>query len=379
MATIVIDLRDRRPIWELPDRAREAIIGALPPGWTVHFMETLSDGSGDGAGRASDELLEAVRDARVYMGYGIPAEVLWHGRRLEWVHSGAAGVGSSLHPAMLDSDVMFTNSAAVHAVPMAETATAMILHFARGLDIAVRAQREGRWAAPEYWAADAPVTEVSASTVGVIGFGGIGREVAVRVAAMGARVVGVRRGGGGGRAHVASGGGGHPDAASGGSGRLHGPLGGSGRLHGSSGGAGRIDVGSGPAVLDRAIAESDYLVLTLPETAETRGLMTGERLRAMKPGAVLINVARGRLLDEDALLDALDSGRLRGAGLDVFANEPLPAGHPFYRHPRVLMTPHVSATSRRFWDRQAELIADNIGRFARGERLRNLVDRGAGY
>lgn len=369
MATIVIDLRDRRPIWELPDRAREAIIGALPPGWTVHFMETLSDGSGDGAGQASDELLEAVRDARVYMGYGIPAEVLRHGRRLEWVHSGAAGVGSSLHPAMLDSDVMFTNSAAVHAVPMAETATAMILHFARGLDIAVRAQREGRWAAPEYWAADAPVTEVSASTVGVIGFGGIGREVAVRVAAMGARVVGVRRGGGGGRADVASGGGGHPDAASGGG----------GRSHGSSGGAGRIDVGSGPAVLDRAIAESDYVVLTLPETAETRGLMTGERLRAMKPGAVLINVARGRLLDEDALLDALDSGRLRGAGLDVFANEPLPAGHRFYRHPRVLMTPHISATSRRFWDRQAELIADNIGRFARGERLRNLVDRGAGY
>ena len=359
MATIVIDLRDRRPIWELPDRAREAIIGALPPAWTVHFMETLSDGSGDGAGQASDELLEAVRDARVYMGYGIPAEVLRHGRRLEWVHSGAAGVGSSLHPAMLDSDVMFTNSAAIHAVPMAETATAMILHFARGLDIAVRAQREGRWAAPEYWAADAPVTEVSASMVGVIGFGGIGREVAVRVAAMGARVVGVRRGGGGGRA----------DAASGGSGRSHGP----------SGAAGRIDVGSGPAVLDRAIAESDYLVLTLPETAETRGLMTGERLRAMKPGAVLINVARGRLLDEDALLDALDSGRLRGAGLDVFANEPLPDGHPFYRHPRVLMTPHISATSRRFWDRQAELIADNIGRFARGERLRNLVDRSAGY
>ena len=99
----------------------------------------------------------------------------------------------------------------------------------------------------------------------------------------------------------------------------------------------------------------------------------------MKPGAVLINVSRGRLVDEEALLQALDSGRLRGAGLDVFSREPLPAAHPFYRHPQVLITPHVSATTRRFWDRQTELITDNIGRFARGQQLRNLVNKAAGY
>ena len=131
--------------------------------------------------------------------------------------------------------------------------------------------------------------------------------------------------------------------------------------------------------MERALAESDYLVLALPETVETRGLLTRERLFAMKRGAVLINVARGRLVDEAALLEALDAGRLRGAGLDVFHQEPLPADHPFYRHPGVLITPHVSATTRRFWDRQTELITDNIGRFARGERLRNLVDKAAGY
>ena len=370
MATIVIDLRDRRPIWELPDRAREAIVAALPPGWTAHFMETLSDGSGDGAGEAGDELLHAVAEARVYMGYGIPPEVLEHGRRLEWVHSGAAGVGTSLHPAMLASEVMFTNSAGIHAVPMAETATAMILHFARGLDIAIRAQREGRWAAPEYWAADAPVRELGSSTVGVLGFGGIGREVAVRAAAMGAKVVGVRRGGDilkdilpdakYSKAYFRGGDYVEKDIA-------------------GWGGGGRIDVGSGPDALDRAVAESDYLVLALPETGATRGLLSRERLWTMKPGAVLINVARGRLVDEEALLEALDAGRLRGAGLDVFEREPLPAGHPFYRHPRVLMTPHVSATTRGFWDRQTGLIVDNLGRFARGERLRNLVDKAAGY
>ena len=351
MATIVIDLRDRRPIWELPGRAREAITAALPPGWTVRFMETLSDGSGDGAGRVTGELLEAVADARVYMGYGIPAEVLEHGRRLEWVHSGAAGVAGSLHPAMLASDVLFTNSAGVHAAPMAETVMAMILHFARGLDVAVRARQEGRWAAPEYWAADAPVTEVGASTVGIVGFGGIGREVARRAAAMGARVLAVRRGG--------------DDMLT--------------CIIDDEKYNLEYEVGAGLNVLDHTIGQSDYLVLALPETAETRGLMTAERLAAMKPGAVLINVARGRLVDEQALVEALDSGRLRGAALDVFHTEPLPADHPFYRHPRVLMTPHISATTFRFWDRQTELITDNIGRFARGERLRNLVDRTAGY
>ncbi len=347
MATLVIDLRDRRPIWELPGSAREAIVAAAPPGWTVRFMETPADASGDGIPNVTTELLDAVADARVYMGYGVPADVLDAAPKLEWVHSGAAGVASSLHPAMMSRQVHFTNSAGIHAVPMAETVMAMILYFARGLDVAVRFQREGRWGAPAYWAADAPVREIGASTVGVLGYGGVGREVARRAAALGSRVAAVRRRCGGGR----------PSADE-----------------------GRIRVGAGTRMLDRAVAESDYLVLTLPETGETRGILTRERLFAMKAGSVLINVARGRLADEDALLDALaPGGPLRGAGLDVFHEEPLPSGHPFYSHPRVLMTPHVSATTRGFWARQTALITENLGRFARGEQLRNLVDKTAGY
>ena len=332
MATLVIDLMDRRPIWALPGRSRAAIAAAVPSGWTVRFMETPADGSGDGVQRAPLELLAAVADARVYMGYGIPAEVLEAAPGLEWVHSGAAGVGGSLGPAMLERDILFTNSAGVHAVPISETVLAMILHFARGLDVAVRAQAEGRWSAPSYWAADAPVTELAGSTVGIVGYGGIGREVAHRVAALGCGVVAVRRCGGGEEGEV-----------------------------------------------DRTVGRSDYLVLAIPETPLTRGLMNRRRLAAMKPGSVLVNVARGRLVDEDALLEALGSGHLRGAGLDVFHREPLPAGHPFYTHPKVLMTPHVSATTRRFWERETELIVDNLRRFLRGQPLRNLVDKEAGY
>lgn len=358
MATLVIDLRDKRPIWELPDSARDAIVAALPDGWSVKFMETLADASGDGIPNVTDELLDAVADARVYMGYGIPAEVLEAGTNLAWVHSGAAGVATSLGPAMMSRDVLFTNSAGIHAVPMAETVMAMIHYFARGLDVAVRSQRAGRWGAPAYWASDAPVREIGASTVGVLGYGGIGREVAVRAAALGSSVVAVRRRARGAAESRAS------AAASVGPAAAH-P---------------RIPVGADNSMLERAITGSDYLVLTLPETDETRGILTRERLFSMKPGSVLINVARGRLVDEDALLEALGAdGPLRGAGLDVFHEEPLPAGHPFYSHPRVLVTPHVSATTRGFWARQTALITENLGRFTRGERLRNLVDKQAGY
>ena len=333
---------DRRPIWALPDRARERIVAAVPADWTVRFMETPSDGSGDGVQRAPPELLNAVASARVYMGYGIPEQVLEAGPGLEWVHSGAAGVGSSLGPAMLSRDILFTNSAGIHAEPMSETVLAMIFHFARGLDMAVRAQREERWSAPSYWAADAPVTEVGGATVGIVGYGGIGRAVARKMTALGSRVLAVRR------HDVAV----RPKA---------------------------VEVVAGEEGLNQVIARSDYLVLAVPETPSTRDMISRERLATMKPGAVLINVARGRLVDEEALLDALNTGRLRGAGLDVFRKEPLPGGHPFYNHPRVIMTPHVSATTRRFWDRETDLITDNIGRFVRGEPLRNLVDKQAGY
>ena len=341
MATLVIDLMDRRPIWALPDRSRAAILSAVPAAWSVRFMETPADGSGDGVQRAPPELLEAVADARVYMGYGIPPEVLTSAPGLEWVHSGAAGVGSSLGPEMLARDVLFTNSAGIHAAPISETVLGMMLHFARGLDVAVRAQGEGRWSAPRYWAADAPVTELGGASVGVVGYGGIGREVAAKAAALGSRVVAVRRGGGG--------------------------VGGD------------VEVVAGATGLDRVVHGADYLVLAVPETRLTHGMMTRDRLFAMKPGSVLINIARGRLVDEAALLEALDFGPLRGAGLDVFHREPLPPGHPFYAHPKVLMTPHVSATTRRFWERETDLITDNLGRFVRGEPLRNVVDKAAGY
>lgn len=343
MATLVVDLRDKRPIWAFPEWAKKAIREVLPASWSVQFLKTAADGSGDGLLRATPELMEAVRDARAYMGFGIPDELFAAAPKLEWVHSGAAGVGSSLGPGMLASDVIFTNSAGVHGPPIADTVLAGILHFGRGLDVAVRAQAQGLWGANEFWADETPVTELSGATVGIIGFGGIGRLVAARVSGLVDRVLALRR------SALAEG-----DDQS-------------------------VQVLVGEEGLRRIVAESDYLVLSAPETPETVGLMNRERLLAMKPGAVLLNFARGALVDESALLEALDEVPLRGAVLDVFSEEPLPSGHPFYRHPQLLITPHVSATTPRFWEREVELITDNLARFLSGEPLRNVVDKSAGY
>lgn len=339
MATVVVDLNDQRPIWSMPGWARVAIEEAAPDDWSVAFISGGADGSGDGVARAPREVLEAVADARVYMGYGIPTEVLEAAPSLEWVHSGAAGVGSSLTPALLSRDLTFTNSAGIHGPPMAETVLAMLLFFARGFDRAIDAQRRATWGAEDFWSADVPVREIAGSTVGVIGHGGVGRLVADRVTALGASVLAVRR-----------------ERRTGDPEHL-----------------------VGFSEVDRVIEAADHLVLTIPETDLTRGLMGRDRLFSMKDGSVLVNVGRGGLLDTEALIEALDRGPIRGAGLDVVDREPLPDGHPLFHHPRVLLTPHVSATTGRFWERQAELICDNLTRFADGRPLRNVVDREAGY
>ncbi len=334
-------------------------------------LDAEASGAGDGMQRTPPELLAEAHDLRVYVGYGVPAELVEAAPGLEWAHSGAAGVTSSLTPEMLSRPIRFTNSAGIHGPPVAETALAAMLHFARGIDLAVQAQREGRWGAEDFWGVGSPVAELGAAVVGVIGFGGIGRELARRALGMGSRVLALRRLGG------------QSGAPASPTERL-GPDGFSAAEHGRIAGgafdsATRLEVSAGEEALNRIVGLADYLVLAAPETPLTRGMIDRGRLFSMKPGSVLVNVARGALVDEDALLDALDSGPLRGAALDVFRKEPLLPGHPFFSHPRVLMTPHVSATTPLYWKRQTELVADNIGRFVRGEPLRNVVDKREGY
>ena len=362
MSVAVLDMNDRRPVWAMPDRVPARIREALPPGWSLRVVDELTDGSGDGAGRVSPGVKEAVADARVYLGYGIAAELLEAGPRLEWVHSGAAGVGSSLTPTMKASPVVFTNSAGIHAPPMAETVLAMILHFGRGIDFAVRNQARGAWSTEPYYVAGAPLRELSRMTVGMLGFGGIGREVARRVGSLGARVLAVKRTPAGpGEAELA-------------------PVAGGGSL------ADRIELLHGDDGWDRVLRESDVLVLCAPETDATRGILDADALSRLRDGALVVNVGRGKLVVMDDLVAELRRGRLRGAGLDVFPKEPLPEGHPLWALPNVLVTPHVSAVTHAFWERQTGLILHNLRCFLDGADpraadtpWRNVVDKEAGY
>lgn len=341
MRRAVLDLKDVRPIWAMPEWSTERIRAAFPDDWEVLVLAGEADGQGDGGG-PREEAIAAVRGAEVYLGYGFPKPLFDAGHpTLRWVHSGAAGVGSALYPEMRDSRILLTNSAGIHAEPMAETVLAMVLHFARGLDLAIRSQAARSWGKAPFEAAESPVREIGGATMGILGLGGIGRAIARRALALDMQVLAWKRTAG--------------DAPEG------------------------VELCLGDEGFRSILERSDYLVLTVPETGETRGLVGAEALGRMRAGAVLVNVARGRVVDEEALIEALRGGRLRGAGLDVFREEPLPRDSPLWEMENVLITPHASATSRGFWPRQTELIVDNVGRYLRGAPLRNLVDKGAGY
>ena len=341
----MFNMQDERPVWAPPASFVEALRAALPEEWELIEVSAPVSGRGDGHG-VSEEALHAIRGAEIYFGLGLPRELLLAGlaapARLRWVHTGAAGVRSLLHPELLNSGVTLTNSAGIHAEPIADTVLGMMLHFARGLDIAVRAQQRREWRSDLYESRDGGVRELAGATLGIIGYGGIGRAVARRAHALGMNVIALRR-----------------SAAT-----DDDPI---------------ADVRSGDDQLERLLRESDFLVVTVPSTAETRGMIGAPELAAMKPHAVIINVARGDVVGETALIEALRRCTLRGAGLDVFTHEPLAAESPLWDLPNVLITPHVSATSPRYWEREGELILDNLERYLTGRELRNVVDPAAGY
>jgi len=344
MTRIVVNMRDPRPLWSIPDWAVDEIRRAVPTGYTVHVVGSLADGRGDGGGD-SVEAIEAIAEAEIYLGFGFSLQLFASAKngadRLKWIHSGAAGVGGALHQELVDSPIDLTNSAGVHAEPIADTVMAMVYYFARGLDLAVKAQRERRWDRDGFDSLDTMIREIAGSTAGIIGYGGIGRAVAVRAQAAGMRVLAYAR-----RERPAD------DS---------------------------VELLFGETGLERILAESRFVILSLPRTDETEYLLRRERLALLRRDAVVINVGRGELIDEDALIETLSAGAIRGAGLDVFVREPLPPDSPFWRLPNVLVTPHVSATTDQYWRRETDLIVENLGRYSRGKPLRNLVDKRAGY
>jgi phosphoglycerate dehydrogenase-like enzyme len=258
--------------------------------------------------------------------------------RLRWVQLSSSGVGQLVARIGLgDSPVVVTNAAGVHATPLAEFVLFAMLYFAKRMPRVLADQRRRHW---ERFALDT----LPGKTLGVVGLGRVGRAIARLARAVGLRVVAIRR-------TVDAGASDAPD----------------------------VDAVYPLAGLGTLLAESDYVALIVPFTRETAGLLGERELALMKPGAVLINIARGQLVDEAALIDALRSGRLGGAALDVFATEPLPADSPLWAMSNVLVTPHSMSTALEENEVLVELFCDNLRRYLAGQALRNVFDRERGY
>jgi phosphoglycerate dehydrogenase-like enzyme len=272
--------------------------------------------------------------------YGIPGDrpeglraAVRSNAGLRWVQATAAGAGEQVRAACLTEEelrrVTVTSAAGVHAGPLAEFAMLGLLAFARGLPRLLADKHEHRWR--HY-----PVAELRGATVLVLGLGQIGHEVARLTGAFGMEVLAINRRGESDSPHISE--------------------------------LGTLDALT--AILPRA----DAVVVTLPLTEQTKGLLDEEKLERMKDGAILVNVGRGGVVDEEALVDALRAGKLRGAALDVFATEPLPAESSLWELPNVIISPHTAALSPRENERIVRLFTDNVKRYLAGEPLRNRVD-----
>jgi phosphoglycerate dehydrogenase-like enzyme len=333
---------DRYPAWRIPDSLVQRLAEDGGDEWEVRALRVPAHAGGDGPDRAPEAVIETIRGAEVYFGYGITSDLLDAATLLRWFHSGAAGVGGSLRAGMRDRGVEMTNSAGIYADPLAEWAIGAMLHFARGFDIAIRAMREGEWPYGALAGESSPLRELAGSSVAVVGYGGIGRAIGMRAKALGMRVIAVRA---------------RP-------GRQILP---------------EVDLELGPESLEEALAGADYVVLALPETDRTRLLIGRSELAAMREDAVLMNLSRGGIVDEAALSEALGTGALRGAALDVFRTEPLPPDSPLREHGNVLFTPHAGSISPRYWDRQGALMRRNFANWRAGVPLENQVDKERGY
>jgi phosphoglycerate dehydrogenase-like enzyme len=256
---------------------------------------------------------------------------------VRWVHSKAAGLDSVLFPELIESPVPLTNGRGVFSQSLGEFVLGAVLYFAKDFRRMVRNQMAGRWEQFD-------IVEVTGQTAGIVGYGDIGRAAATRLRAMGLRILAVRRQG--------------PSLYN------VDPL---------------VDQIYSPDRRLEMIARCDYVVAAAPLTPDTRGLIGEAEFAAMKPGAVVINVGRGPVIDEAAMVRALTDGRIKGAGLDVFDHEPLPEGHPFYKLENVLLSPHCADHTADWQEQAMRFFLEQFERYRSGEPLRNVVNKKLGY
>lgn len=318
----------RFELWHAPTWLRQRLQEAFPK-FIVDQLQSY------------DRVPEEIVDTDVFVGWSLRPEQFVIAKKLKWIHSPAAAVHQLMYPELINSKVILTNSTGVHGPVVAEHAIAVILALAKRLPQAMHYQSKRIWAQELLWNEHPRPREVAGSTVLVVGMGGIGREFAARAKALGMKVIAIRE---------------NPAK-----------------------GAGPADEVYGLAQINELLPRADFVLLCTPVTPATTGIINRERLNKMKFGAYLINVARGPLIDDPALIDALREQRIAGAALDVFTEEPLPADSPFWSLQNVLITPHTAAVTEKLWERHYDLIVENLNRLLAGKPLLNEVDKRRGY
>jgi phosphoglycerate dehydrogenase-like enzyme len=289
----------------------------------------------------SESVRRQLRDIDVAFSAAIDRSDFANAPRLRWVQSPAVGVGGMLGPELVASPVVLTSARGVRARGIAEHVIGVTIALARQLPLVMRRQMAREWALHEI-ELSGRVRTLQGSRMAVVGLGAIGLEVARLAAAIDIRVSAIRK-------HV------EQDRPA------------------------FVEEVLPPERLFELLERSDSIVLSAPLTAETNKIIGPEALKGVKRGALLINVGRGKLIDDDAVVEALKDGRLGGAALDVFSKEPLDSGSPYWDLPNVVVTPHISGAMEDYWTPLVALFSENLRRFDAGQPLLNVIDKQAGY
>ena len=285
---------------------------------------------------AREKFDASLEDAEVIYGLRLPQDVIKKAPNLRWVQVMSAGVERFLDADMRESAVVLTNVSGIHAIPISEFVIGLMLMFVKQSTVCLELKQKSRWERIS------PVVMTN-KTVGIVGLGSIGQQVARLAKAFGMTVVATRRS----------------------------------SREGTR--ARNVDLMLPSGRLNELLAQSDFVVLCVPFTLETAKLIGENELRTMKPSARLINIARGGIIDEQALIRALQEGWIAGAGLDVFATEPLPHDSPLWALPNVILSPHISGTREDYVLAATKLFVDNLHRYLEGKRLLNIVNKTRGY
>jgi len=326
---LLIVLHHRFELWKAPSWFTERLQRDFPNLKITHLD-------------SYDRIEQEIADAEIVVAWSIRPEQFKAAKKLRWIHSPAAAVHQLIFPALIKSDVILTNAREVHGPVVAEHVIALVFALAKKIPEAVRLQEKHIWGQETIWHQRPRPRELAGAILGLVGVGSIGREVAKRAAALGMRVIAVRE---------------NPEKEA--------PAG--------------VAQVYGAAELGTLLKQSDYVVLAVPITPSTQRLMNAQRLSQMRSDACLINVGRGPLIDEAALAAALRNHQIGGAALDVFEQEPLPAGSPLWDLENLLITPHTAGLTEKLWERHYQLISENLRRYLAGRPLLAVVNKQSGY